>query len=171
MRERPTVAFLMGSDSDYEKLKSGFDVFDRFGIGCTAHVLSAHRTPAAAHAFAASVEENGYQVILCAAGLAAHLAGVIASETILPVIGIPVEGGPLKGIDALLATVQMPSGVPVATVGISNATNAALLAVQILARSDARLAEALRAYKAEMAEAVADKNKRLQAKLAGNPGA
>jgi 5-(carboxyamino)imidazole ribonucleotide mutase len=165
MSDAPVVGLLMGSDSDYEKLQDGLALLRDFGVPYSAHVISAHRTPQQAHDFAASAEEKGYQVIICAAGLAAHLGGVIASNTILPVIGIPVEGGPLKGLDALLATVQMPPGVPVATVGISGAVNAALLAVQILARADAALADKLRAYKARMAEKVAQKNARLQEKL------
>jgi 5-(carboxyamino)imidazole ribonucleotide mutase len=167
MSEQAQVAIMMGSDSDYEKLNSLFSTLKDFGISFTGHVISAHRTPERAHEFASTAEKNGYQVIICAAGLAAHLGGVIASKTILPVIGIPVEGGPLKGMDALLATVQMPSGIPVATVGISNGTNAALLAVQILARSNAELAQKLHQYKDDMAEAVAAKDMKLQAKING----
>lgn len=165
MSENPRVALLMGSDSDYAMLEDGIAILRRFEIPFSAQVISAHRTPDAAHAFATSAEEKGYQVVLCAAGLAAHLAGVIASKTILPVIGIPIETGPLQGLDALLATVQMPPGIPVATVGISNAVNAALLAVQILARGDAGLASRLHAYKADMATRVAKKNEALQTKL------
>jgi len=165
MADAPKVMLLMGSDSDYEKLGGAFQVLRDFAVPHGARVLSAHRTPDEAHRFASTAEAEGVEVVICAAGLAAHLAGVIASKTILPVIGIPVEGGPLKGIDALLATVQMPAGVPVATVGISNGTNAALLAVQILARADAGLADRLRAYRAAMAEKVAQKDARLQEKV------
>ncbi|MHC4870596.1 MAG: 5-(carboxyamino)imidazole ribonucleotide mutase [Planctomycetota bacterium] len=165
MSKAGKVAIIMGSDSDYERLGGAFEIFEKFDIDFTAHVMSAHRTPDAAHKFATSARDNGYKVIISAAGLAAHLGGVMAANTILPVIGIPVEGGPLKGMDALLATVQMPSGVPVATVGISNATNAALLAVQIMAVSDEELAEKLFAYKKEMAETVSSKNDKLQAKI------
>jgi 5-(carboxyamino)imidazole ribonucleotide mutase len=165
MSNSPKVAVIMGSDSDYEKLKKGFDIFREFDIPFSAHVMSAHRTPDRAHEFATTAADKGYKVIICAAGLAAHLGGVMASKTILPVIGIPVEGGPLKGMDALLATVQMPSGIPVATVGISNATNAALLAVQIMAVADSSLAEKLVKYKADMVDAVVEKDKRLQDKI------
>jgi 5-(carboxyamino)imidazole ribonucleotide mutase len=160
------VAILMGSDSDYEKLSALFDTLKEFEVPFSAHVISAHRTPDIAHEFATTAEQKGYGVIICAAGLAAHLGGVIASKTILPVIGIPVEGGPLKGMDALLATVQMPPGIPVATVGISAGANAALLATQILARADESLAEKLRAYKINMAEKVAQKDARLQERVA-----
>lgn len=159
------VAVIMGSDSDYERLGGAFEIFKKFDIEFTAHVMSAHRTPDAAHNFSTTAKDKGYKVIISAAGLAAHLGGVMAANTILPVIGIPVEGGPLKGMDALLATVQMPSGVPVATVGISNSTNAALLAVQIMALSDDNLSEKLISYKKEMAENVTIKNEKLQAKI------
>ncbi|MBN1257444.1 MAG: 5-(carboxyamino)imidazole ribonucleotide mutase [Planctomycetes bacterium] len=159
------VAVLLGSDSDYEKLSPLFEVLKEFEVVFSAQVISAHRTPEAAHAFAENAEREGYEAIICAAGLAAHLAGVIASKTILPVIGIPVAGGPLQGMDALLATVQMPPGVPVATVGIGAGANAALLAVQILARSDKKMADKLHAYKDNMAGKVAEKNKNLQAKI------
>lgn len=165
MSKTGKVAIIMGSDSDYEKLSGAFEIFKKFEIEFTAHVMSAHRTPEAAHEFATNAKKNGYKVIIAAAGLAAHLGGVMAANTTLPVIGIPVEGGPLKGIDALLATVQMPSGVPVATVGISNATNAALLAVQMLAIADENLSGKLESYKKEMAETVAAKNLRLQDKI------
>ncbi|MHC4886073.1 MAG: 5-(carboxyamino)imidazole ribonucleotide mutase [Planctomycetota bacterium] len=167
MSEAPKVGILMGSDSDYEKLEALFTTLRNFEIPYSGHVISAHRTPQAAHEFSSTAESKGYQVIICAAGLAAHLAGVIAATTILPVIGIPVEGGPLKGMDALLATVQMPSGIPVATVGISNGTNAALLAAQIIARSDSTVADRLRQYKDDMAETVAKKDMKLQAKMNG----
>jgi phosphoribosylaminoimidazole carboxylase PurE protein len=141
------VALLMGSKSDLPKLQPGIDIFRELGVEVTVRVMSAHRTPQTVAEFAESAAENGYKVIIAAAGMAAHLAGVVAAHTLLPVIGIPVEGGPLKGVDALLSTVQMPGGIPVATVGIGSGgvRNAALLAVQILALDDpdvrARVAE------------------------------
>ncbi len=165
MNNQKKIAIIMGSDSDYERLGGAFDIFKKFDVEFTAHVMSAHRTPNAAHNFATTARENGYGVLIAAAGLAAHLGGVLAANTTLPVIGIPVENGALKGLDALLATVQMPSGIPVATVGISNATNAALLAIQMLALSNDVLADKLVEYKKEMVEVVEQKNIKLQGKL------
>lgn len=131
-----------------------------------AHVLSAHRTPAEAGAFASSARQNGFGVIIAAAGKAAHLAGVLAGHTTLPVIGVPMKASVLDGMDALLATVQMPKGVPVATVAIDGADNAALLAAQILAVSEPALADKLEAQKQEMARQVLEKDKKLQAEAA-----
>ena len=130
------VAIIMGSDSDLPIVQKGVEVLKNFGVPYEVHVYSAHRTPDEAGEFASKAEENGFGVLIAAAGMAAHLAGAIAARTTLPVIGIPCKSSVLDGIDALLSTVQMPSGVPVATVAINGATNAALLAVQILAIAD-----------------------------------
>jgi 5-(carboxyamino)imidazole ribonucleotide mutase len=150
------VAILMGSDSDLPKIQKAIDVLRDLGVPCTVRVMSAHRTPDVVRTFAESAEENGIEVIIAAAGGAAHLAGVVAAHTILPVVGIPVEGGALNGLDALLSTVQMPGGIAVATVGIGSggATNAGLIAAQILARQDSALRKALLAYRAMRAEKV-----------------
>ena len=160
------VAVIMGSDSDWPVVKGACTVLKDFGVPFEAHILSAHRTPEAAAAFAKSARANGYGVILCAAGMAAHLAGAFAANTTLPVIGIPMKGGAVDGLDALLATVQMPSGIPVATVAINGAKNAAVLAAQILAVSDDALAAKLDAQRSEMAEQIAAKEAKLQAELA-----
>ena len=133
MPNRKKVAIIMGSDSDWPVVKSACGVLKDFDVPFEAHILSAHRTPEAAAAFAKSARANGYGVILCAAGMAAHLAGAFAANTTLPVVGIPMKGGAMDGLDALLATVQMPSGFPVATVALNGAKNAAYLAVAILA--------------------------------------
>lgn len=164
----PLVGLIMGSDSDFDALKSAFETLDSFGVPFEVRVLSAHRTPGEASAYAAAARGRGIKVLLCAAGGAAHLAGVVAGNTTLPVVGIPVAGGALNGMDALLATVQMPGGVPVATVAVGSAgpKNAALLAVQILALSDEALAEKLATFKAGLATKVASANERVQAKLA-----
>lgn len=137
------VAIIMGSDSDMPILRKTKRTLDEFGVVSETHVYSAHRTPDEASAFARSAVENGFGVIIAAAGMAAHLAGAIAANTTLPVIGIPCSSNNLEGIDALLSTVQMPSGVPVATVAINGGVNAALLAVQILALGDETLAQKL----------------------------
>lgn len=142
------VAVIMGSDSDLPIVEKAIATLGEFGVPTEVHVFSAHRTPEQARAFAMSARENGFGAILAAAGKAAHLAGAIAANTTLPVIGIPVKSNTLDGIDALLSTVQMPSGIPVATVAIDGAVNAALLAVQILAVSDPALAVALDARRA-----------------------
>ena len=159
------VAIIMGSDSDWPVVKSACTVLKDFGIPFEAHILSAHRTPEAAADFAKSARANGYGVILCAAGMAAHLAGAIAANTTLPVIGIPCKGPVLDGMDALLATVQMPTGIPVATVAINGGANAALLAAQILAVSDDALAAQLDAKRRIDAETVLAKDAALQAEL------
>lgn len=139
------IGIIMGSKSDAEKVAPAAKVLREFGVPFEVKVLSAHRTPDEAAAFAASARGSGFGALICAAGKAAHLAGAIAARTTLPVIGIPVKASALEGLDALLSTVQMPSGIPVATVAIDGAANAALLAVQILAVTDAALAEKLEA--------------------------
>lgn len=138
MSQVPIVAVVMGSKSDLPKLEPALQVLRDFDVAFTVRVLSAHRTPAAASAFASGAADAGLKVIICAAGYAAHLAGVVAAHTVLPVIGIPIDGGPFKGMDALLATVQMPGGIPVATVaaGSPGPKNAALLALRMLALQD-----------------------------------
>jgi len=138
----------MGSASDRDKMVPALSVLADFGIEATEHLMSAHRTPEAVAAFARGARAAGYGVIICGAGMAAHLAGAIAAHTTLPVIGVPLSGGALKGADALYATVQMPRGVPVATVAIDGAANAAVLAAQILALVDPGLVERLAAYRA-----------------------
>ena len=160
------VAVIMGSDSDFPVMKNAVKSLKDMGIPVEAHVLSAHRTPAEAGAFASSARQNGFGVIIAAAGKAAHLAGVLAGHTTLPVIGVPMKASVLDGMDALLATVQMPKGVPVATVAIDGADNAALLAAQILAVSEPALADKLEAQKQEMARQGLGKDKKLQAEAA-----
>ena len=155
------VAVIMGSDSDLPVVAPAIRELKRFDVEVEAHVMSAHRTPAEAAACSHNAKENGFGVIIAAAGKAAHLAGVLAAHTTLPVIGIPVKSSTLDGLDALLATVQMPSGIPVATVAIDGAKNAALLAVQMLALSDDRLADALCEMKQQMADEVRKKDSAL----------
>lgn len=159
------VAVIMGSDSDLPVVAPAVKRLKGLGIPWEAHVMSAHRTPEAAAEFSKNAGENGFGVIIAAAGKAAHLAGVLAAHTTLPVIGIPVKSSTLDGLDALLATVQMPSGIPVATVAIDGADNAAILAAQMLALSDEALAEKLSAMKRDMEEGVAKKDAALQEKL------
>lgn len=158
------VAVIMGSDSDLPVVEKAIDTLREFGVPMEVHVCSAHRTPDEAGRFARSAVGDGFGVIIAAAGLAAHLAGALAANTILPVIGIPLAGGVGDGLDALLSTVMMPPGVPVATVGVGGAVNAALLAVQILAVSDKALAEKLAAYKRAAAEKVKKKDLAIQEK-------
>ena len=160
------VAIIMGSDSDWPVVKGACTVLKDFGVPYEAHILSAHRTPEAAAAFARSARAEGYGVILCAAGMAAHLAGALAANTTLPVIGVPVKGGAADGLDALLATVQMPTGIPVATVALNGAKNAAVLAAQILALGEPQLAAALKAEREAMAETIAKKDEALQNEIA-----
>ncbi len=157
----------MGSDSDLPVMREAVKVLEQFGVGCEVEVSSAHRSPARTGEFARSARERGLKVIIAGAGSAAHLAGVIAAETTLPVIGVPIDSSPLKGFDALLSTVQMPPGVPVATmaVGKAGATNAALFAVQILATADEALAAGMAEHKKKLAEGVAEKNRRAQERL------
>lgn len=163
------VAIVMGSDSDLAHLESCFDTLRAFGVPFEVRVISAHRTPERAHEFARDAEKNGVQVLIAAAGGAAHLAGVLAGHTILPVIGIPTPGWALDGLDSLLSTVQMPKGVPVATVAIgkAGAINAGILAVQMLALSDAGLKKKLVAYKAKMRKEVLKSNDDLQKQING----
>ncbi len=152
------VAIIMGSDSDLPVVEKAINMLKDFDVPYTVHVLSAHRTPAEAHDLAVNARANGYGALICAAGMAAHLAGAIAANTTLPVIGIPVKSTNLDGLDALLSTVQMPTGIPVATVAINGAGNAALLAIQILAVEDKALAEKLDAQRKAGAEKVLAKN-------------
>ena len=159
------VLVVMGSDSDYPVMEPCFSTLKKMGVDFDARVCSAHRTPRTAAQLASTAAEEGYGVIIGAAGLAAHLPGVLAAYTTLPVIGVPVSGGALKGQDALMAIVQMPPGIPVATVAIDGALNAAVLACQILALSNTDLQERLAAHKNEMEEGVAAKNRRLQDRL------
>ncbi|MBQ2775055.1 MAG: 5-(carboxyamino)imidazole ribonucleotide mutase [Clostridia bacterium] len=159
------VAIIMGSDSDLPVVAPAIKKLQSFGIECEAHVFSAHRTPEAACSFAANAQSNGFGVIIAAAGKAAHLGGVLAAHTVLPVIGIPVKSSTLDGLDALLATVQMPSGIPVACVAIDGAENAAILAVQMLALSDEGLTAKLLKMKEDMAEAVLKKDAALAEKV------
>ena len=159
------VAVIMGSDSDLPIVKKAIDELKNYGVPYECHVMSAHRTPALASEFAANAKANGFGVIICAAGMAAHLAGVVAGHTTLPVIGIPCKSAALDGMDALLATVMMPSGIPVATVAIDGAKNAAILAVQMLALSDEGLAAKLEAEKQKMIDGVMAKDTALQQKL------
>ena len=164
--ETKKVAIIMGSDSDWPCVKGAAVQLKAWNIPFEVHVMSAHRTPAAAAAFAQSAAEQGFGVIIAAAGMAAHLAGAIAANTVLPVIGIPCKGGAMDGLDALLATVQMPSGIPVATVALNGAKNAAVLAAQMLAIHDERIAAILRQARADMEKDIAAKDEKLQAELA-----
>ena len=159
------VGIIMGSDSDLPIVQKTVDSLKAFGVPYEVHIYSAHRTPGETAQFARSAAQNGFGVLIAAAGMAAHLAGAIAAQTILPVIGIPCKSNTLDGIDALLSTVQMPSGIPVATVAINGGINAALLAAQILAVSDVELAAKLEAKRASDAEAVLQKNKAISEKL------
>jgi 5-(carboxyamino)imidazole ribonucleotide mutase len=161
------VAVLMGSDSDLPVMQATIDVLSKLEVSYEVKVTSAHRTPAATHAYVKDAEERGCGVFIAAAGLAAHLAGTVAGLTLKPVIGVPMDAGPLQGMDALLSTVQMPGGVPVASVAIgkAGAKNAGYLASQILATADADLAQRLKDERAEAAEAVIAKDEALQASL------
>ena len=163
---RPYVGIVMGSRSDWETMQHAAQKLDALGVPYEVKVVSAHRTPAEAAAFARSAKANGFGVILCAAGMAAHLAGAFAANTTLPVIGIPMKGGAMDGLDALLATVQMPSGIPVATVALNGAKNAAWLAAEILALGDEALAAKLEAERTAMAAQIAAKEEKLQAEIA-----
>jgi len=160
---RPLVAIVMGSDSDRPKVAPAAETLEELGIAHEVHVASAHRTPDRAVALAQRARERGIRVIIAAAGSAAHLAGVLAAHTTLPVIGLPIASGSLGGLDALLATAQMPSGVPVATVAINGAKNAALLAAEILATSDGELEKKLAAVRKEMAAEVEAAEAKLKA--------
>ncbi|HQC54862.1 MAG TPA: 5-(carboxyamino)imidazole ribonucleotide mutase [Clostridia bacterium] len=153
------VAIIMGSKSDMPVVSGSAEVLKEFGVSYDMKILSAHRTPDEVKEFAINARDNGYGVIICAAGKAAHLAGVVAAYTTLPVIGIPIKSSTLDGLDSLLSTVQMPSGVPVATVAIDGAKNAGLLSIQILAVADKALAKKLDGYKISMKESVLASNK------------
>ena len=159
------VAIVMGSNSDLPVVQGAIDQLKSFGVDFEAHVISAHRTPQRAEEFAKSAKENGVKVIIAAAGKAAHLGGVIAVYTTLPVIALPIKSSFMDGLDSLLSMVQMPTGIPVATVGVNGADNAGILAVQMLAVSDSALAEKLDKFKADMAKAVEEKDKKLQDEL------
>lgn len=159
------VAVIMGSDSDFPVVSGAVKTLKEYDVPVEVHVMSAHRTPAEAAEFSSKAKENGFGVIIAAAGKAAHLAGVLAAHTTIPVIGIPVKSSTLDGLDALLATVQMPKGIPVATVAIDGADNAALLAVQMLALSDDDLSAKLDKLKADMEAGVIAKDKAIQSKV------
>jgi 5-(carboxyamino)imidazole ribonucleotide mutase len=159
------VAVIMGSDSDLPAVSGAIRQLKDFGIPFEARVISAHRTPEIAETFSKTAREKGFGVIIAAAGKAAHLAGVIAAYTTLPVIGLPIKSSTMDGLDSLLSIVQMPSGVPVATVAIGGAENAAILAAQILALSDDDLTSRLREFKIQMASAVMEKDKKLQSEV------
>lgn len=162
-----SVTIFLGSDSDFEIIREGLDVLKEFGVPFNLEVTSAHRSPERTFRLIKEAEASGTKVFIAVAGKAAHLPGVVASHTILPVIGVPVESQALAGLDALLSIVQMPKGIPVATVALGKAggANAALLAVSILAISDGNLAEKLRAYRQKMAEKVEESSRRLKEKL------
>ena len=159
------VGIIMGSISDLKAVQPAIDLLKELGIGFEAHVYSAHRTPLQAADFSRNARQNGFGVIIAAAGKAAHLAGAIAASTTLPVIGIPVKSSTLDGLDALLSTVQMPSGIPVATVAIDGAYNAAMLAAQIIAVEDEKLAVKLAEMRAAMQDSVLEKDRELQQQL------
>jgi 5-(carboxyamino)imidazole ribonucleotide mutase len=166
------VAILMGSDSDWPVMAAAADRLTALGVAHDVRVLSAHRSPDETARFACGARDLGYRVLICAAGAAAHLAGAVAAQTTLPVLGVPLEAGGLGGLDALLSTVQMPAGVPVGTlaIGKAGAENAALLAAQILALEDSTLAARLVKLKQDMAAAVEDKDRKLQATRAATRG-
>jgi 5-(carboxyamino)imidazole ribonucleotide mutase len=159
------IGIIMGSDSDLPTVQKAVDTLKSFDVPYEVHVFSAHRTPVEAKEFSVNARKNGFGAIIAAAGMAAHLAGAIAANTTLPVIGIPIKSGHLNGIDALLSTVQMPSGIPVATVAIDGAVNAALLCIQILAVEDTNLANRLDAKRKADAEKVLEKNNAIEAQF------
>lgn len=163
--EKPRVAVLMGSDSDWEVMSAAVTRLQALGVACDVHVLSAHRTPARVTEYVTGARARGVAVFVVGAGAAAHLAGIVAAHTTLPVVGVPLNATSLNGLDALLATVQMPAGVPVATVAIGGAENAGLLAAQILALGDARLSARLERHKAQMAAKVTQQDAALQVKI------
>jgi len=167
MTQPTKVLILMGSDNDFTVMKAALDVLKEFQVPCDARVLSVHRAPDVALDLASRARSLGYGVVICGAGMAAHLAGAVAAKTTLPVIGVPINSGALHGMDALCSTVQMPPGVPVATVAIDGARNAGVLAAQILGVSDERLAAELERFKRKLTEQVLEKDKKLQSTLAG----
>ena len=166
-KKRPTVGVVMGSDSDLETMKRCLKQLDEFGIACEVRIISAHRTPETAHEYAATAIQRGLKVIIAAAGMSAALGGVLAANTTLPVIGVPMASGPLVGVDAALSTMQMPPGVPVAcmSIGGAGATNAAIYAAEILAVSDKKLAGKLARFKKSQAREVARKDAALRKSL------
>lgn len=159
------VALILGSYSDWPVVKPACDVLKQYQIQYEVHILSAHRTPEKAADFAKSARNNGFGVIICAAGMAAHLAGAFAANTTIPVIGIPLKGGAIDGLDALLSTVEMPSGIPVATVALNGAKNAAHLAAEILSLNDPELERKLSSEREKMKKDIEEKEKKLQAEL------
>ena len=162
--QQAKVGILMGSDSDLEVMREAEKRLESFGVAYETHIMSAHRTPERAAEYASSAEQRGLQAIICGAGAAAHLAGAIAANTTLPVIGIPIDSSSLKGLDALLATVQMPAGIPVASmaIGKAGAANAGIFAAQIVARTDQEVAAKLTQFKKEMAAGVEERDRKLQ---------
>jgi len=171
--KKPLVAILMGSDSDLPTMTEASKMLDKFGITYATHITSAHRSPRRTHELVATLEGGGVEVFVVGAGLAAHLAGVVASITVKPVIGVPMGGGNLQGVDALYSTAQMPGGVPVATMAIGKhgAKNAGVLAAQILALRDDGLRDRLTAFKEELERSVEEKDRKLTAELQGTAGA
>ncbi len=171
--DRPLVAILMGSDSDLPTMQETRKMLDKFGIAYVTRITSAHRSPKKTNELVATLEAEGVEVFVVGAGLAAHLAGVVASITVKPVIGVPMSGGSLQGVDALHSTVQMPGGVPVATMAIGRhgAKNAGVLAAQILALHDEGLRDRLVAFKEELERSVEEKDRKLTAELQGAAGA
>jgi len=168
VEERVRVGIVLGSDSDFQVMQEAVRVLQEFGVGCEVVVASAHRTPQRAAEYALKAEERGIEVIIAGAGMAAHLPGVLASYTCLPVIGVPLQGSALGGVDALYSIVQMPPGVPVATVAINGARNAALLAVQILSLKDPHLRQKFQAYREKLAVSVVEKSKKVQQLLSNS---
>jgi len=164
--QKPRVAVVLGSDTDYPVIQDMVELLRKFDITHEVTISSAHRSPERTYRYAATLEERGIQVVIACAGAAAHLAGVIAAHTILPVIGVPIDSSPLKGFDALLSTAMMPAGVPVATMGVgkAGATNAGVLAAQILARSDSALAQRVREHKEALANAVEERDRQMKKK-------
>lgn len=161
----PQTVLMMGSDSDWPTLEPVVTTLKELGLDCTVRVLSAHRTPEQAKEFVQQSEAGGVKVFMCAAGVAAHLAGAVAAHTSRPVIGIPIAAGSLNGLDALLSTVQMPPGVPVATVAINGAVNAAVLAAQIIGTGDAKVAQKVAEWRKAQTQKVLEKDRKLQDKL------
>ncbi len=159
------IGIVMGSDSDLPVVSKAVDTLKAFGVPYEVHIFSAHRTPVEARDFSLNARANGFGAIICAAGMAAHLAGAIAANTTVPVVGIPIVSGGLGGLDALLSTVQMPTGIPVATVAVNGAANAALLCIQMLSIEDKDLADKLDAKRKSDAEAVLDKDVNIASKL------
>ena len=163
--EGQKVAIVMGSDSDYPKLVPCIKVLKQFGVEVDVNVISAHRTPRDAEAFASNAVKNGFGVIIAAAGKAAHLGGVLAAYTTLPVIGLPIKSSTMDGLDSLLSMVQMPKGIPVATVAIDGSDNAGILAVQMLSLANPALRDKLEAFKKDMERGVQEKNKQIKAEV------